>query len=104
MYDISVHITWLSHLPLTGIEAGLLTTTMSSSICTRVIGWLVTGTSCLQRYTRQAYGNGLGAKPHIRRRKFRLRRRYFRFCEEEKYNILVFGEEVFSVYCFKNIL
>lgn len=53
--DRSIHITWLSHWPLTGIEAGLLTTTMSSSICTRVMGWLVTGTSCLQPYTRQAF-------------------------------------------------
>lgn len=39
---------WQSCWPLTGIEAGLLTTTTSSSICTMVIGWLVTGTSCLQ--------------------------------------------------------
>lgn len=35
-------------LPLTGIEAGLLTTTTSSSMWTMVIGSAVTGTSCLQ--------------------------------------------------------
>lgn len=54
-------IRWLSHWPLTGIEAGLLTTTMSSSIWTSVIGWLVTGTSCLQRYLRQAMWGIRGA-------------------------------------------
>lgn len=40
---------WQSFKPLTGIDAGLLTTTMSSSMCTIVIGWLVTGTSCLEK-------------------------------------------------------
>jgi len=35
--------------PLTGMEAGLLTTTMSSSMWTMVIGSEVTGTSCLEQ-------------------------------------------------------
>ena len=35
--------------PLTGMEAGLLTTTMSSSMWTMVIGSEVTGTSCLKQ-------------------------------------------------------
>lgn len=36
-------------LPLTGMEAGLLTTTTSSSMCTMAMGSAVTGTSCLQQ-------------------------------------------------------
>lgn len=35
-------------VPLTGMEAGLLTTTTSSSMWTMVIGSAVTGTSCLE--------------------------------------------------------
>lgn len=38
--------------PLTGMEAGLLTTTTSSSMCITVIGSEVTGTSCLQHTNR----------------------------------------------------
>lgn len=34
---------------LTGMDAGLLTTSISSSKCTMVMGSAVTGTSCLQR-------------------------------------------------------
>lgn len=39
--------------PLTGMEAGLLTTTTSSSMCITVIGSEVTGTSCLQHTNRK---------------------------------------------------
>lgn len=46
--NVNAEAWWRSHKPLTGMEAGLLTTTMSSSMCTTVIGWQVTGTSCLQ--------------------------------------------------------
>lgn len=40
---------WRSFWPLTGMDAGLFTTTTSSSMCTMVIGWHVTGTSCLKQ-------------------------------------------------------
>lgn len=40
--------------PLTGMEAGLLTTTTSSSMCITVIGSEVTGTSCLQHNRKPA--------------------------------------------------